>query len=955
MRVALFLLLGFSPVYLRSQDPNGNYNPYVNAGIITPSPLWPLEADGNGIVSFNIGNTGSDALDVFTDQSITLTITLSYGVPDHSNPISAVSGSYSGLFTWSYSSGTFTGRQIKAIAAESSGTINIAYKVAQNSSSPGSNGFNVNVAPAPYQTTSNTQNDDAVSSYTYTEIRDFGDAPVSYGSADHSMDFTNYLGSICDGEATYQASTTASADDFTGLDDEDGVIFPSPIQQGETINIPVTVAGLGRLNAWIDWNGDGDFDDSGERIANNIGRFEGSDDLLVAVPEGASVSAPTFARFRFSPGTLASSTGSATGGEVEDYRITISASSLSPTVPTGLEISSFSQNQVNLSWDASTDNVGVTGYRIYRGGVFLGESTVTNYSDNLVSDGHTYSYNVSAFNAAGYESGHSSPVSVTIEDVTPPSIPDGLKVNSATGNEISLSWNPSTDNVGVAGYRVFRMGSLVETTIDLQFTDNTVIAGNTYIYTISAFDAAGNASIQSSGLSADASDPEIQVQSITVSGAGGQSELINGATLQFSAKVLPENATNNKVTWSVNSLSGDAIITQGGLLTATSEGLIVVEATAKDGSGVVGVMHVTINLLNIGVTSISVSSLEVENQYFVGGTYQFLANVLPVDATDKRVEWSVDLQTGSGTISQDGSLYAISEGVILIIAEASDGSGVTGSLQISLETPTNLITGLEVFTVNGQTEIGVGELHPFGVRIQPDNVDLDEVQWSIENKSGSATITQDGLLTAVKEGFVNVIALALDGSGMRDTMQIQIIDDLVVVNKIFVYSETGATDIGVGETIQIFAEVFPLNANNRKVNWTITEPTTGEAMITEDGLLTGVSVGSLEIVANATDGSGVSCALNITISDHTGVYETQTKGILIYPNPSNGIVYIDRGYVDIDIIQIIDASGSVISVVVPEPGAPIMIVDMSAYPLGSYFFNLTSGNFYHVRQVIVSQ
>ncbi len=198
-RIIVIFFLVTATVLLKAQNPEGNYNPYVSSGMISPSPLWPSEAGGQGQVSFVIGNTGSDNLEVYSDQYITLTITLSNGEPETGDPLAAIGGTSSGLFSWSYQSGTYTAIQISSIASNSSGTITIAYKVTTNSASPGSNGFNVNITPAPYQTTSNSQNDDAVSSYTYTEIRDYGDAPSGYGSSDHILDFQNYLGTLVDG------------------------------------------------------------------------------------------------------------------------------------------------------------------------------------------------------------------------------------------------------------------------------------------------------------------------------------------------------------------------------------------------------------------------------------------------------------------------------------------------------------------------------------------------------------------------------------------------------------------------------------------------------------------------------------------------------------------------------------------------------------------------------------
>ncbi len=167
--------MGLSPILLTAQNPNGNYNPYVDGATITPSPLVPLENGGRGVLGFNIGNSGTDLLKVYTDHYMILTITLSNGISEMEDPLSAISGSYAGHFSWSYQDGTYTARQIGDIPPASEGDIKIAFEVAKNSSSPGANGFNVNITPSPYHTTSNIQGDDAVSTYTYTGEATFSD------------------------------------------------------------------------------------------------------------------------------------------------------------------------------------------------------------------------------------------------------------------------------------------------------------------------------------------------------------------------------------------------------------------------------------------------------------------------------------------------------------------------------------------------------------------------------------------------------------------------------------------------------------------------------------------------------------------------------------------------------------------------------------------------------------
>ena len=86
-----------------------------------------------------------------------------------------------------------------------------------------------------------------------------------------------------------------------------------------------------------------------------------------------------------------------------------------PSVPSGLSAAVISSSQINLSWSASTDNVGVTGYRIYRGGAQIATATGTSFSNTGLTPSTSYTYTVAAYDAAGNVSQQSSPVSKTTQ------------------------------------------------------------------------------------------------------------------------------------------------------------------------------------------------------------------------------------------------------------------------------------------------------------------------------------------------------------------------------------------------------------------------------------------------------------------------------------------------------------------------------------------------------------
>src|SRR6266852_360410 len=163
-------------------------------------------------------------------------------------------------------------------------------------------------------------------------------------------------------------------------------------------------------------------------------------------------------------------------------------------MPTGLAASASSQNQVNLTWNASTDNVGVAGYTVYRNGAQLAVVISPGYTDGSVSAPTTYSYTLDAFDFANHHSAQRSPESVTTPapDTQAPTLPTGLTAPAAGATSVSLAWNASTDNVGVTGYTVYRNGSQLATVSGstLTYIDLTVAANTSYSYTVDAFHAA---------------------------------------------------------------------------------------------------------------------------------------------------------------------------------------------------------------------------------------------------------------------------------------------------------------------------------------------------------------------------------------------------------------------------------------------------------------------------------
>ncbi|AJS58230.1 lytic polysaccharide monooxygenase [Paenibacillus sp. IHBB 10380] len=175
-----------------------------------------------------------------------------------------------------------------------------------------------------------------------------------------------------------------------------------------------------------------------------------------------------------------------------------------PSAPAALTSTGQTSTSVSLAWSASTDNVAVTGYKVFNGSSLVAtvSSSTLNYSVSGLTANTAYTFSVKAVDAAGNVSNASNSVSVTTDapvgvDTQAPTAPGGLHVmGTPTSSSIQLMWNASTDNVGVTGYKVY-LGTTLVTTVSSSTTDYTVTglsAATAYTFNVYAIDAAGNQS-----------------------------------------------------------------------------------------------------------------------------------------------------------------------------------------------------------------------------------------------------------------------------------------------------------------------------------------------------------------------------------------------------------------------------------------------------------------------------
>jgi len=275
------------------------------------------------------------------------------------------------------------------------------------------------------------------------------------------------------------------------------------------------------------------------------------------------------------------------------------------TSPTGVDISppsapsnltwNASGMTVTLSWGASTDNTGVTGYQLYYGSFFLGVFSDTSLALIGFKTGTPYAFSVKAVDAAGNVSVASNTATVLLQagmDTTPPTAPSGLTVTNTTDKTVSLRWTASSDDVGVVVYQIY-VGSSLSGTVPAatSVTISTLQPTTIYSFTVKAVDGAGNVS-QASGAVTATTKASADVTAPTVSLSASASTITAASTLALSASASDSVGVTKVEFYDGSTLLGSVTSTPYTLsvsITAASNGTHSFTARAYDAAGNVGI------------------------------------------------------------------------------------------------------------------------------------------------------------------------------------------------------------------------------------------------------------------------------------------------------------------------------------------------------------------------------
>lgn len=344
------------------------------------------------------------------------------------------------------------------------------------------------------------------------------------------------------------------------------------------------------------------------------------------------------------------------------------------------------------------------------------------------------------------------------------------------------------------------------------------------------------------------------VKKITVSAPTTYVDLSGSKTLQLKATCDPEDAIAD-VTWSSSS-SKIATVDASGLVTARKTGKVTITATAKDGSKVKG--SITLRVVS-GVTGLTI---EGASSVAAGKSITLKAVMMPADATEKSVVWSVDCDKSIASISQSGKLTTKKISAITTItvtAVSKQNSAIRATHTVTIRPVT---TGLAISAPRLTIDLASPTLQLTAKCIPEDA--SQQVAWSTSNKR-IATVDANGVVTALKAGTVTITATATDGTGVRAKFTVK------VQKTVKSLTISGAAKLGGGQSTTIKATILPKDAANQKVIYSLNCPAS-VATISTSGVLTTKNVTEITTVtvnAVSAENSTISATWTLVIYPKT--------------------------------------------------------------------------------------
>lgn len=311
------------------------------------------------------------------------------------------------------------------------------------------------------------------------------------------------------------------------------------------------------------------------------------------------------------------------------------------------------------------------------------------------------------------------------------------------------------------------------------------------------------------------------------------------------ATVLPENATNKKVTWKSTDESV-VYVDQTGYVYAMGAGTAYVSATTKDG-GLTAKCKITAK--NVVPTKVALNKTSLS--LTAGKTYQLKETISPSNATITAVTWKSS-NTKVATVDKNGKVKGLLKGTATITVTTKDGKK-TATCKVTVKNVVPTKVKLNASSVS----VKVGKTYTLKVTVSPSNATVKTVTWKSSNTK-IATVDKNGIVKGIAKGTATITVTTDDGN---KTAKCKITVKNIEVTKITL-SKT-ALSLAKGKTYTLKATVTPSNATVKTVIWKSGD--TKIATVSSDGKVKGIKKGTVTVKAVSADNSKVYASCKVTV------------------------------------------------------------------------------------------
>ena len=323
-----------------------------------------------------------------------------------------------------------------------------------------------------------------------------------------------------------------------------------------------------------------------------------------------------------------------------------------------------------------------------------------------------------------------------------------------------------------------------------------------------------------------------------------------GGSFQFVATITPKDATNQNVKWQSND-SGVAQVDGTGKVTAKAVGTATITVITEDGNKTAS-CKVTVQEDKVAVTGVklNVTSLSMME----GDSYQLIATISPVNATNQNVKWQSS-NSGVAQVNGKGEVTAKTAGTATITVITEDGNK-TASCSVTVKASTIAVASVSLN--KSSLSLVVGDMETLTATLSPANATNKAVKWSSSDPY-VAQVNSYGEVRAINAGTATITVTTEDG---HKTASCKVTVKASTIAVASVSLNKSSISLKVGDKETLVATLSPANATNKAVKWSSSDLSVAE--VNSNGVVTAKAGGTAIITVTTEDGhKTASCVVSV--------------------------------------------------------------------------------------------